>query len=133
MIIRSRNKVQVSFSMSGMTDIVFLLLLFFMITSTMIAPNALKLLLPQQGQSSGITETVPEVLLRGTGIISIDGRIVSLEELGKILDRKLAGISDPTFKLTTAPDVNVKETVSVMNIAVKGNYKVVLIKEQAWQ
>ena len=73
------------------------------------------------------------MLLRGTGIISIDGRIVSLEELGKILDRKLAGISDPTFKLTTAPDVNVKETVSVMNIAVKGNYKVVLIKEQAWQ
>ncbi len=129
MIIRSRNKVQVSFSMSGMTDIVFLLLLFFMITSTMIAPNALKLLLPQQGQSSGTAESVPEVLLRGTGIISIDGRNVSLEELGTILDRKLSGLSDPTFKLTTAPDVKVKETVSVMNLAVKGNYKVVLIKE----
>ena len=129
MRIKSRNKVEVSFSMSGMTDIVFLLLLFFMITSTMIAPNALKLLLPQQGQAVGVTETVPEVNLRGTGIISIDGRTVSLEELGTILERKLAGLSDPTFKLTTASDVNVKETVSVMNVAVKGNYKVVLIKE----
>lgn len=129
MIIKSRNKVQVSFSMSGMTDIVFLLLLFFMITSTMIAPNALKLLLPQQGQSSGVTDTVPEVLLKGTGLMSVDGRTVSIEELSNILDRKLTGQSDPTFKLITASDVTVKETVSVMNVAVKNNYKVVLIKE----
>jgi biopolymer transport protein ExbD len=47
MPLRSRNKIQAGFSMSGMTDIVFLLLIFFMITSTLIAPNALKLLLPQ--------------------------------------------------------------------------------------
>jgi len=129
MRIKSRNKIQVSFSMSGMTDIVFLLLLFFMITSTMIAPNALKLLMPQQGQSDSVSETVPEVSLRGTGIISIDGNTVSIEELGIILNRKLSGLSDPTFKLITSQDVTVKETVSVMNVAVKGNYKVVLIKE----
>jgi biopolymer transport protein ExbD len=129
MRIKSRNKVEVSFSMSGMTDIVFLLLLFFMITSTMIAPNALKLLLPQQGESAGGTEMVPEVQLRGTGIITIEGRTVNLEELAGILQRKLSGQNDPTFKLITAADVTVKETVSVMNVAVKGNYKVVLIKE----
>jgi biopolymer transport protein ExbD len=116
--------------MSGMTDIVFLLLLFFMITSTMIAPNALKLLLPQQGQTvAGVAESVPEVLLQSTGIISIDGSTVGLEELASILNRKLSGLNDPTFKLVTAANVNVKETVSVMNVAVKGNYKVVLIKE----
>jgi biopolymer transport protein ExbD len=129
MRIKTRNKVEVNFSMSGMTDIVFLLLLFFMITSTMIAPNALKLLLPQQGQSSGVSESVPEVGLKGTGIISIDGRTVGLEELGSILASKLAGKNDPTFKLITGNDVTVKETVNVMNVAVKGNYKVVLIKE----
>jgi len=115
--------------MSGMTDIVFLLLLFFMITSTMIAPNALKLLMPQQGQSTGGTDSTPEVQLRGTGIISIDGKTINLEELQTILQQKLTGQNDPTFKLLTASDVTVKETVNVMNIAVKGNYKVVLIKE----
>ena len=129
MRIKSRNKVEVSFSMSGMTDIVFLLLLFFMITSTMIAPNALKLLMPQQGQSTGGTDSTPEVQLRGTGIISIDGKTINLEELQTILQQKLTGQNDPTFKLLTASDVTVKETVNVMNIAVKGNYKVVLIKE----
>ena len=46
MALGSRNKISVSFSMASMTDIVFLLLIFFMITSTLISPNALKVLLP---------------------------------------------------------------------------------------
>jgi biopolymer transport protein ExbD len=112
-----------------MTDIVFLLLLFFMITSTMIAPNALKLLLPQQGQSTSVGDEIPEVGLKASGIITIDNREVIVDELASILKRKLSSQSDPTFKLKTGPDVSVKETVSVMNVAVKGNYKVVLIKE----
>jgi biopolymer transport protein ExbD len=129
MRIKSRNKVEVNFSMSGMTDIVFLLLLFFMITSTMIAPNALKLLMPQAGQSSGVTDNVPEVQLHAAGIISIDGKTVGIDELSVILQQMLAGQNDPTFKLLTSKDVTVKETVNVMNVAVKGNYKVVLLKE----
>ena len=47
MALRTRNKVNPNFSMSSMTDIVFLLLIFFMVTSTLIAPTALKLLLPK--------------------------------------------------------------------------------------
>ena len=47
MAISTRNKVSNAFSMSGMTDIVFLLLIFFMLTSTLIVDNALKLSLPQ--------------------------------------------------------------------------------------
>ena len=46
MALRSKNKVSANFNMSSMTDIVFLLLIFFMLTSTLVSPNALKLLLP---------------------------------------------------------------------------------------
>ena len=46
MTLRSRNKISPNFNMSSMTDIVFLLLVFFMLTSTLVSPNALKLLLP---------------------------------------------------------------------------------------
>ena len=46
MALKSRNKVSPNFNMSSMTDIVFLLLIFFMLTSTLVSPNALKLLLP---------------------------------------------------------------------------------------
>ncbi|MBN1951630.1 MAG: biopolymer transporter ExbD [Bacteroidales bacterium] len=52
MAISSRNKISVQFSMSGMTDIVFLLLIFFMLTSTLIAPNALNLLLPRSNSQT---------------------------------------------------------------------------------
>jgi biopolymer transport protein ExbD len=48
MALQSKNRVNVNFSMSGMTDIVFLLLIFFMLTSTLLAPNALKLLFPSK-------------------------------------------------------------------------------------
>ena len=50
--LKKRNKINAAFSMSSMTDIVFLLLIFFMVTSTLIAPNALKLLLPQSNNQT---------------------------------------------------------------------------------
>ncbi|MFO7673908.1 MAG: biopolymer transporter ExbD, partial [Lutibacter sp.] len=53
MDIRGRNKISPEFSMSSMTDIVFLLLIFFMITSTLVTTSALDILLPK---ASGITE-----------------------------------------------------------------------------
>ena len=129
MRIKSRNKVNVNFSMSGMTDIVFLLLLFFMLTSTLIAPNALKLLIPQQGQSADVIPSVPEVELRNSGAIMVDGLQVDLVQLGAILNKKLTGQADPAIKLITGSGVTVKETVQVMNIAAAGNYKVVLKKD----
>ena len=58
MAIRSRNKVSVSFSMSSMTDIVFLLLIFFIIVSTMVSPNALKVLLPKSKAKTSSPQTV---------------------------------------------------------------------------
>ena len=129
MALKSRNKISVNFSMSGMTDIVFLLLLFFMLTSTLIAPNALKLLIPQQSLTEDTGESIPEVELRPSGIIMVDGTQVSFEQLGPVLNRKLARESDPAVKLITAPGVTVKETVKVMNVAATYNYKVVLKKE----
>lgn len=115
--------------MSGMTDIVFLLLLFFMLTSTLIAPNALKLLIPQQGQSGEISQTFPEVELRNSGIIMVDNVRVNFDQLEAVLYKKLARQKDPTIKLITSSGVTVKETVQVMNVAAKNNYKVVLKKE----
>jgi len=129
MRIKSRNKIKTSFSLSGMTDIVFLLLLFFMLTSTLIAPNALKLLIPQAGQSVDIVQNIPEVELRHSGMILVDGRSVQFEQLGLILNQKLTGQTDPTIRLITAPDVTVKETVKIMNVAAVNNYKVVLLKK----
>ena len=58
MALRSRNKVSPNFNMSSMTDIVFLLLIFFMLTSTLVSPNALKLLLPSSSSQTLARQTV---------------------------------------------------------------------------
>ena len=64
MALKPRNRVLDNFAMSGMTDIVFLLLIFFMLTSTLIAPNALKMLLPSRGQVTIQSESqIPTVTI----------------------------------------------------------------------
>lgn len=116
-----------NFAMSGMTDIVFLLLIFFMLTSTLIAPNALKMLLPSRGQVSVQTESqIPTVTLHSGSRITVDGRTVPVEELGIVLESKLEGYQDPTIKVVTSSSVSVGEAVQVMNVAAERDYTVVL-------
>lgn len=127
MSIKRRNRVMDNFSMSGMTDIVFQLLIFFMLTSTLIAPNALKLLLPSRGTvSTPVESTVPTLTIYDNARITLDGRTVSLEDLGNLLDLRLQGQEDPTIKVVTSAHVQVKEAVKIMNVAAERNYTVVL-------
>jgi biopolymer transport protein ExbD len=127
MALKSKNRVMDNFAMSGMTDIVFLLLIFFMLTSTLIAPNALKMLLPSRGQVIIQAESrIPTVTIHSGSRVAVDGRTVSLEDLGRVLESKLQGVPDPTIKVVTSPAVSVGDAVSVMNVAAERNYTVVL-------
>jgi biopolymer transport protein ExbD len=127
MALRPRNRVLDNFAMSGMTDIVFLLLIFFMLTSTLIAPNALKMLLPSRGQVTIEGESrIPTVTIYSGSRITVDGTTVSLNDLGMILDAKLRGQPDPTIRVLTSPSVSVGDAVQVMNVAAERDYTVVL-------
>jgi biopolymer transport protein ExbD len=127
MALRPRNRVLDNFAMSGMTDIVFLLLIFFMLTSTLIAPNALKMLLPSRGQVTIEGESrIPTVTIYSGSRITVDGTTVSLNDLGMILESKLRGQPDPTIKVLTSPSVSVGDAVQVMNVAAERDYTVVL-------
>ena len=66
MNLRGRNKVSPEFSMSSMTDIVFLLLIFFMLTSPVITPEALDLILPKAGKEK------PTIILRAEEGVPIE-------------------------------------------------------------
>ena len=116
-----------SFNMSGMTDIVFLLLIFFMLTSTLIAPNAVKLLMPSPGRTPvAVESSVPTVTVYSNSRITVDGMTIQFENLGTVLDAKLSGQADPTVKVVTSPEVTVEDAVKVMNIAAERNYTVVI-------
>lgn len=126
MSIKSKHKPSLTFSMSGMTDIVFLLLIFFMLTSTLIAPNALKVLFPQRGQTAQTESVIPLVEIKPDNQIALDGRIIAFENLETLLLSRLAGQPDPTVTFIIENDATVKESVKVMNIAARNNIKVVL-------
>lgn len=123
MKLRGRNKVSPEFSMSSMTDIVFLLLVFFLLTSN--SPNALDLLLPKAKGKSTNTQNV-SVSINKNLEFYIDSEKVNPEFLETELIRKLKGVEKPTIILRAEETVPIESAVSVMDIANKNNFKVIL-------
>ena len=125
MALSSRNKVSVQFSMSGMTDIVFLLLIFFMITSTLIAPNALKLLLPQSKHQT-TANPITTVSITRDARFYIETKRVSVAQLESELYKRLKDEHEPTIALHVDENVPMKVVIKVMNIAKDNRYKLIL-------
>ena len=131
MAIKRTIKADATTAMSSMTDIVFLLLIFFLITSTLINPNALKLLLPKStGQVAAKATTSVSIKDWQDGNYSfhIDGNetAIPFEEVEDALIEKLQNEDEPTFSIFADETVPVKEVVAVMNIAKRNHYKVIL-------
>ena len=86
MALKKSNKIDSSFSMSSMTDIIFLLLLFFMIASTMSAPNDMKVNLPQSSAKTATKAKIVKIGINAEGEYSIadngsEPRAVHFEEI----------------------------------------------------
>ena len=125
MAIRSRNKISVSFSMAGMSDIVFLLLIFFMITSTLIHPTALKLLLPK-GSSQSAAKPLTTVSITRDLQYYIEDQPVSFNDLEDALKMKVGKSEETYISLHADKTVPIEHVVKVMNIAKNNQYKLIL-------
>ena len=125
MSLRSRNKVSANFSMSSMTEIVFLLLIFFMLTSTLVSPNALKLLLPNSKARTLEKQTL-SVSITAEIDYYIGDKQVAIENLEQELKLELAGQEEPAIVLHADKTVDIEYAVKVMDIAYRNKYKVVL-------
>nr|AIF26531.1 hypothetical protein [uncultured bacterium fosmid pJB42G5] len=130
-MIKRTTKVDAGFSMSSMTDIVFLLLIFFLVTSTLVNPNALKLLLPKSTGQVAAKATVSVSVKdwhNGTFSYHINGNQtpVMFSQVEDELIDLLINEEDPTFSIYADETVPVKEVVALMNIAKKNHYKVIM-------
>ena len=131
MAYKRSTKVLSDTAMSSMTDLVFLLLIFFLITSTLVNPNALKLLLPKStGQVSAKATVSVSIKHWNNGTYSYhingDETPVQFGEVEDELVYLLQSQEDPTFSIYADESVPVKEVVAVMNIAKRNHYKVIL-------
>lgn len=131
MALKRNTKVNAEFSLSSMTDIVFLLLIFFLVTSTLINPNALKLLLPKSTGQVSAKATV-SVSIKDwqddTYTYHVNGSKdpLSYAEVEDELVTLLQNEEDPTFSIYSDESVPIREIVSIMNIAKRNHYKVIL-------
>lgn len=125
MAIRSRNKVSPNFNMSSMTDIVFLLLIFFMLTSTLVSPNALKLLLPSSSSKTLAPQTVSVSITKELAYY-VNEQQVEFDFLEPILKEKMAGNDENSIILHVDKQIPVEEAVKVMDIASRNKFRMVL-------
>ncbi|MFB1021254.1 MAG: biopolymer transporter ExbD [Vicingaceae bacterium] len=125
MALRSRNKVSPNFNMSSMTDIVFLLLIFFMLTSTLVSPNALKLLLPSSSSKTLAKQTVSVSITKDLDFYINDEK-VEFELMEPLLLQKMGNNPDNAIILHVDKTVAIEQAVKVMNIANENKFKLVL-------
>lgn len=114
MPIQTRNKISPSFSMASMSDLVFLLLIFFMITSTLVAPNAIKLLLPSSDSKTMAKQTVT-VYINENQNFFVEELQVEESILETRIAEKLVSQSEGTVVLRADKTVPVQYIVSVID------------------
>ena len=129
MALRSKNKVSAAFSMSSMTDIVFLLLIFFMLTSTLVTTNALDLVLPNSTAQTVKKQRV-SVSINENFEYFIDKEAVEQKYIEARLIDKLAGQDEQVVVLRVDKSVPIEYAVEVMDIAYRNKFKIVLATQQ---
>ncbi|HHU97010.1 MAG: biopolymer transporter ExbD [Bacteroidota bacterium] len=131
MALKQRYSIEKNFSMASMTDVIFLLLIFFMVTSTIVVPNAIQVLLPrsqQQVQVKPITRvTIDENLNYYVANANETERQVTFEEITPFLQS--AYTADPDIFVALYADENIpyREVVRILDLANQNRFKMVLM------
>jgi biopolymer transport protein ExbD len=131
MAIKSHNKISTEFSMASMSNLVFLLLIFFVLTSTLVAPNAIKILLPS-GSGKTFSKQSTFVYINDQNKFFVNETPATKLNLQQLLSRSLIGQSEGVIVLQadrTVPMqsfVTVIDAVNQMNKLLKTKHKVIL-------
>ena len=131
MAIKSRNKVEPTFNSSSMSDLVFLLLIFFMLTSTLVAPNAIKLMLPSSNSKTMAKQTVT-VYINDQYQYFVNETPADDQQLASLINANIGEDNQATVVLRSDKSVpvqyvvNVIDAVNEINTATNSNHKVIL-------
>lgn len=125
MNLRGRNKVSPEFSMSSMTDIVFLLLVFFLLTSPAITPDALDLILPKAKGKTSNKQNLSVSITKDLDYY-VNKERVNERRIEAFIAKELSGVEEPTIILRAEEGVPIENAVKIMDIANRNKYKIVL-------
>ena len=124
MFLKSKNKINPNFSMSSMTDIVFLLLIFFMLTSTLVTTNALDIVLPSSSAQPLKKQTISISITEDLRYF-INNESVERIFLESKIQTHMKG-DESTIILRAAQTIPLEYVVEIMDLAYRNNFKIVL-------
>ena len=131
MAIKSRNKRKIDFNSSSMSDLVFLLLIFFMLTSTLVAPNAIKLMLPSSNSKTMSKQTITvyvdeknQYYVGEKRVRETDLQAEIFKELANQIEGTVVVRSDKTVAVQHI--VNIIDAVNEINKETNNKHKVLL-------
>ena len=135
MSLKKRNRVEATFAMSSMTDLVFLLLLFFVMASTMSSPNDIKINLPQSRAQKATKPQVAKVSIDNLGnyFVAIGKQkptAIHPDDLEGYLCQIQAADTTMYIALHADEDIAYKEVVRVLDIANQHKMKLVVATKQ---
>lgn len=112
---KRRNKASAAFSMASLTDIIFLLLIFFVINSEM--PNALKLILPNATGKTPASKSISVSLSKDLTYM-VNSQVVVFEDLKSTLSNEIAksNSDETTVVLKIDKDVSLEKAVEILDI-----------------
>ena len=129
--LKKKTKVNAEFNMSSLTDIIFLLLIFFMLTSSMVIPNALNLKLPGKSNTTSVPKTKPyEIVISKDGKYYVNNKRISLVTLEKGLKKVKSKRRNGRVSIVISPNANTpnESVVAVMDIAYRLQIDAILTK-----
>jgi biopolymer transport protein ExbD len=131
MNIRRAKHFKPEVSTSSLNDIMFFLLLFFLIVSTLANPNVIKVLLPKSKSAQEIDKQQVNLTVTADRKYYIDQQEVLLSELEQKLQEHVRGIENPTVVLRFAKSLNIQDLVDVLEVGVRLNIKMVMATDKS--
>ena len=125
MFLESQNKINPNFSMSSMTDIVFLLLIFFMLTSTLVTTNALDIVLPSSS-SQPLKKQILSISITEDLRYFINNEAVERAFVESKVQQMIQTFDESTIVLRAAKSISLEYVVEIMDLAYRNNYKIIL-------
>lgn len=130
--LKKKSKVSPAFSMASLTDMIFLLLIFFILNSAVVAPSSLNLKLPGTSRTKVETDSkTPNVTVNKDGRFYLDGKRITAFDLEDALAKKAKSSGDK-LSITISPEQNtpIKHVAFIMNIAMKYGIDAILAAEE---
>jgi len=128
MAVKKRNKVNPAFNMSSLTDIIFLLLIFFMLTSSVVTPNALSLQLPGKKTSPPPPKAKNKIVsIDQSGTYTLNGAPISLDGIKRQME-SLKRVDKEKAAIVVSPSAlaSNETVVAVLDLAYKMEIRAVL-------